>query len=978
MKDSTKKKDLTGLTVEEKDTLKKGRIVEQQNQYIYIHFDDGTIKKYVMGKEVSEHFNFFYNLKKCNTEVRNYMDKWIKYLNKHKEQNKKKKRSTYSIHQVKWNSLNQKPDLMRMPEFIEQFKNLLDQEIYLANKKYTSSIILKNGIIIKNSSDEYVYMFDIKDEFSLIPESQVTVIKQSSLIKGKVDSILNESVILSFESPLERIDRVEIKADTTFLIKTIQKRLYELNKYNNPISFELVEMNKKALINNFEKPEKKIEDGYKNQSISMLWGPPGTGKTETIKNIAVDCWQRKKKVLILSHTNAAIDEAAIRIYEKGDLTLNKKSYWDRLIYGKYSIGRFGYTKNDRIEGNPELSIYERVKQEYPELYRLQEAVQNQIFVFRQFEKELNKEVDDLSEEEKEFLEIIKDRIADLKQQQATIKTQINMRQEMEALKCQILLTTISQALTRDVFFRNKWDTVIVDEVSICYIPQIVLCAGLSANHFVCVGDFLQLPPITQQNNTLLTRDIFWFCRITEAVAEHKSHDWLYMLQKQWRMPAQITDFLTKTFYENNLKIVNKKSGDNVPIILADSSNPFNFSISNAEGSKMNVGNALTIMSLIMIINYKTLKDPKKSVGIITPYRNQTRLYSSLIKDLSIEFPDLRNISVSTVHKFQGSEKHTVYYDLVDNPQVTATGKRNISRMHRNIENDSANRLFNVALSRTKEQFILLGNLKLFEEKMSDDLLLYQMIRTITPSKYKIDGFRNNLSVQSAKEEFIKLLKEAKDRIILSMPYIGNDDVFLQRVKMGLYAAMHNKVDIKIWIPENMKMAFHKKYFSNLESWCFYGAQKEILPIAIIDDVMWYPNPLVFKEHEDNILCTMLQAPETIDTIINESVLSCETYQYTNGNEKFALYVKENVQCTKCFRKMELKPGWNGRAPYLHCPACGENESVSRQILEEYLYNNGQGITCSQHDSKIVLEDSKGLKMKCTDEDHEHPVMIKQI
>ncbi len=977
MKESTKEKGLIGVTVEEKDILytsKKGKIINQRSNNIDIQFEDGTIKTYKLGKEILGYFNFFYDSIPCNSVVNQYIDKLKKCSG---IPNKKEKKSTNSLHQVQWNVLNQKPEFMRMSDFIEQFNAILDQEIYLANKKNTSSIVLKNGETVKDSSDEHIYMFDASDEYSLIPESQITVLKQSTQIKGKVDSIKDDHVFLSFESSLERSDRVEVKVDTSFLIKTIQKRLYELNEINNPISFELVEMNKNGLINNDKKQKERIEKEYYKQSISMLWGPPGTGKTETIKDIAVDCIHQNKKVLILSHTNAAIDEAAIRIYEKGGLTTNK-SYKNHLLYGDYLIGRFGYTKNDRIEGKPELSIYERVKQEYSELFKMQELIQNQIHVFRQIQRELNqKKVNELSEKDIELLQTIKVRIDELKERQRSIKRLIDQRQEMEALNCQVLLTTISQAITREAFFTNKWDAVIVDEVSICYIPQIVLCAGLSIDHFICVGDFLQLAPIALQNNTLLSRDIFWFSQITEAVSNNKSHDWLYILKEQRRMPEEITDFLTKTFYRNNLELKNPKASNKNPIILVDSSDPFVFSISNAEGSKMNVGNALTIISMIMTYNYETLNDPEKSVGIISPYRNQTQLYRSLIKDLSVENPNLKHISVSTVHKFQGSEKHTIYYDLVDDPQKTKTGRIKISQMHRNLENDSANRLFNVALSRTKEQFILLGNLKLYEEKLSDELLLRQMIRTNEPTKNERTDFKNNLSTQSAKEELIKLLKKAKTRIILSMPYMGNDDSFHQIVRNTLIVAMKNKVDIKIWVPEDMKKTLHNKYFSNLESWCFYGAKKEILPIAIIDDVMLYPNPLVFKENEHKKVCTILHAPRTIETIINESVLSCETYQYTSGNEKFALYVKEKVRCVHCYHKMELKPGLNGRAPYLHCPECGDNESVSRQILEEYLYNSGIGITCSQHGSKIVL-DGKGLKMKCTSEDHEHLVMLKQI
>lgn len=74
------------------------------------------------------------------------------------------------------------------------------------------------------------------------------------------------------------------------------------------------------------------------------------------------------------------------------------------------------------------------------------------------------------------------------------------------------------------------DTVIFDEASMAYIPQIVFSAGLAGKHFVSMGDFAQLPPVVQSSDSsALNADIFQFCGIANAVQAryricHRGHD----------------------------------------------------------------------------------------------------------------------------------------------------------------------------------------------------------------------------------------------------------------------------------------------------------------------------------------------------------------------------------------------------------------------------------------------------------------------
>lgn len=52
------------------------------------------------------------------------------------------------------------------------------------------------------------------------------------------------------------------------------------------------------------------------RNATFIWGPPGTGKTEAIGSIGKWLYQTGRSVLVVSHTNAAVDQAVLRIAAK--------------------------------------------------------------------------------------------------------------------------------------------------------------------------------------------------------------------------------------------------------------------------------------------------------------------------------------------------------------------------------------------------------------------------------------------------------------------------------------------------------------------------------------------------------------------------------------------------------------------------------------------------------------------------------------
>jgi superfamily I DNA and/or RNA helicase len=87
---------------------------------------------------------------------------------------------------------------------------------------------------------------------------------------------------------------------------------------------------------------------------------------------------------------------------------------------------------------------------------------------------------------------------------------------------------------------------------------------------------------------------------------------------------------------------------------------------------------------------------KLVLGIITPFKSQSRLIKRLI---SKKLPDYSNdISVGTVHTFQGAERNIIIFSSVYGNQ------EGCSFINRNTN------LMNVAVSRAKDAFMVFGDI----------------------------------------------------------------------------------------------------------------------------------------------------------------------------------------------------------------------------------------------------------------------------
>ena len=116
-------------------------------------------------------------------------------------------------------------------------------------------------------------------------------------------------------------------------------------------------------------------------------------------------------------------------------------------------------------------------------------------------------------------------------------------------------------------------------------------------------------------------------------------------------------------------------------------NPETRSISNPEEAQL----------LAHLINKLILELPNSpvSIGVISPYKEQTILLSSILKE--VELPDHSLMDVQTVDAFQGQERDVIFVSLVRSNNDQEIGfLKDYRRM-------------NVAMTRARKKLVIIGD-----------------------------------------------------------------------------------------------------------------------------------------------------------------------------------------------------------------------------------------------------------------------------
>ena len=433
--------------------------------------------------------------------------------------------------------------------------------------------------------------------------------------------------------------------------------------------------------------------------LRFVWGPPGTGKTETLGLLAAEAFLRGESVLVVAHSNAAVDAAAIALVRnlaRSDPARETRAKGEALRVG-----------DPFLQEAQELPVTERavLQRRRPELVaRLEqlegrgaELMDSQASLFGEQvprrrvragleRRELGRVTEDLHKVREQIARAGKELLGD----------------------AQLVLTTLSRAAITPEIHERRFDRVLVDEASMAQPPQVVLAASLATRGpgaaMAIFGDFRQLAPVVQSwarpVKQWLGRDVFELNGLVRSV---DSTDLLSVLDVQYRMHPKIMGLVNGPSYGGRLK-----PGPNVAesgALLARSAPCPGEPVAwidtgefGARGFSTHTHSRLNPMSawLALQVALTMLGDGTAGIGIVTPYRDQARLLRLLVRAAGAQ----EAVHTGTIHRFQGGERDAIILDLVDSAPMPPGML---------FRSDDGLRLLNVAVTRARGKLVCLSD-----------------------------------------------------------------------------------------------------------------------------------------------------------------------------------------------------------------------------------------------------------------------------
>jgi len=243
---------------------------------------------------------------------------------------------------------------------LAQFRTALREEIDAARKAAASSAVpLVNGRRIGQAAFGHQYLFTVDSALNL-PDGAPgdLLIPDHPPLEATVISIEGMAITLSLSQDAgDFIPRARLQSSLVHLLRKLIERIEGMADRDNPAGARLLGQTsprgvpideRVTSLNEFQAEAVASALG---RDTTLVWGPPGTGKTRTIGTIGEELWKANRSVLLVSHTNAAVDQALLHI---GD------ALGERAEDG--SVLRVGAPKDLRLLERPRLLAETHIKE----------------------------------------------------------------------------------------------------------------------------------------------------------------------------------------------------------------------------------------------------------------------------------------------------------------------------------------------------------------------------------------------------------------------------------------------------------------------------------------------------------------------------------------------------------------------------------------------------------------------------------------
>jgi len=282
----------------------------------------------------------------------------------------------------------------------------------------------------------------------------------------------------------------------------------------------------------------------------------------------------------------------------------------------------------------------------------------------------------------------------------------------------IVSTVHSLHSSPEIFAFGRFTTAVVDEASQILEPQLIgiLCR---TDRAILIGDHFQLPPVVAQEpeerivQSPLLADVgltdlgmTTFERLYRLCQRNHWDDAIATLQRQGRMHRDVMHFPSEAFYGGTLQTAEAWQDDPTPTAWA-SVLPHRAMFVPVRADQQATAEARIVADLVIkVARTAAERGHTPSIGVITPFRVQNRaIWLLLPEDLQ------QTVTIDTVERFQGSQRDVIFFAASVGNSVEL---RNI-RSDVEVEGRWVDRKLNVACTRAREQFVLVGHPEVLAE-----------------------------------------------------------------------------------------------------------------------------------------------------------------------------------------------------------------------------------------------------------------------
>jgi hypothetical protein len=213
----------------------------------------------------------------------------------------------------------------------QQMVAALNKELEIARKASSGERAneVKDGIQTRKRGNSFIYEFEELTGYPPDEGVQVSFTVGEKTSKGRYLGEVNSKFVFEIEDDLgANVTQGAIVSDPLFLLEKQISILSADGPFESQVALSSIGLAEYLKVESLS-PNKNFMDGLNqlqsdalqvvaNNSVTYIWGPPGTGKTTTMGSIVAALASLGQKVLLVSNTNLAIDTALERCLDRSN------------------------------------------------------------------------------------------------------------------------------------------------------------------------------------------------------------------------------------------------------------------------------------------------------------------------------------------------------------------------------------------------------------------------------------------------------------------------------------------------------------------------------------------------------------------------------------------------------------------------------------------------------------------------------------